>query len=381
VTNCISSLRNTFLLVAATNMLCSGMAYAETGVKDNEITIGQSIGLQSGKDAFAVAVGQGAKLYFDSVNASGGVFGRKIVVKALDDEGKAPMAEANARKLADEGVFVFFGSIGGGPSGAVMKVANEKQIPLFGPLAGSPLMRRPHQSMVFPVRAEHRDEFRSMLRSAKDMGLTTVAFMHGDNEVGKMHLENVKIAATELGQQVALPIAIKPDTTDAQIDEAVAAMQKAKVNVLLHNVSGKIFVKLVQKAKAKGMTTLFMGVNQESFEIAKTLGKDADGIVFAQVVPSPWQRKIELAREYQDAAVKAKVELSYGSLEGFMTAKALVKALRANGKTLTRASFVKTLETNTFDLGGVFTKYTTGDHEGSKFVDLSLRARDGLFMH
>jgi branched-chain amino acid transport system substrate-binding protein len=345
-------------------MLCSGMAYAETGVKDNEITIGQSIGLQSGKDAFAVAVGQGAKLYFDSVNATGGVFGRKIVVKALDDEGKAPMAEANARKLADEGVFVFFGSIGGGPSGGVMKVANEKQIPLFGPLAGSPLMRRPHQSMVFPVRAEHRDEFRSMLRSAKDMGLTTVAFMHGDNEVGKMHLENVKIAAT-----------------DAQIDEAVAAMQKAKVNVLLHNVSGKMFVKLVQKAKAKGLTTLFMGVNQESFEIAKTLGKDADGIVFAQVVPSPWQRKIELAREYQDAAVKAKIELSYGSLEGFMTAKALVKALRANGKTLTRASFVKTLETNTFDLGGVFTKYTTGDHEGSKFVDLSLRARDGLFIH
>jgi branched-chain amino acid transport system substrate-binding protein len=381
VTNYLALLRSTFLLAMASTALFSSLTHAEPGVKDNEITIGQSIGLQNGKDAFAVAVGQGAKLYFDSVNATGGVFGRKIVVKALDDEGKAPMAEANARKLADEGVFVFFGSIGGGPSGAVMKVANEKQIPLFGPLAGSPLMRRPHQSMVFPVRAEHRDEFRSMLRSAKDMGLTTVAFMHGDNEVGKMHLENVKIAATELGQQVALPIAIKPDTTDAQIDEVVAAMQKAKVNVLLHNVSGKMFVKLVQKAKAKGMTTLFMGVNQESFEIAKTLGKDADGIVFAQVVPSPWQRKIELAREYQDAAVKAKVELSYGSLEGFMTAKALVKALRANGKTLTRASFVKTLQTNTFDLGGVFTKYTTGDHEGSKFVDLSLRARDGLFMH
>jgi branched-chain amino acid transport system substrate-binding protein len=376
-----SLMSSRIVLVTVFGLLCSAFAHAESGVKDSEITIGQTLSLQGGKDAFGAAVSQGAKLYFDSVNASGGVFGRKIVVKALDDEGKAPMAEANARKLADDGVFLFFGSIGGGPSGAVMKVANEKQIPLFGPLAGSPLMRRPHQPMVFPVRAEHRDEFRSLLKSAKDMGLTTVAFMHGDNEVGKMHLENVKIAATELGQQVVLPIAIKPDTTDAQIDEAVAAMQKAKVNVLLHNVSGKIFVKLVQKAKAKGLTTLFMGVNQESFEIAKTLGKDADGIVFAQVVPSPWQRKIELAREYQDAAAKANVTLSYGSLEGFMTAKALVKALRANGKTLTRASFVKTLQTNTFDLGGVFTKYTTGDHEGSKFVDLSLRARDGLFMH
>lgn len=370
-----------FAAFAMATVFYSTAAHAEPGLKDNQITIGQTIGLQGGKDAFAVAVNEGAKLYFDSVNATGGVMGRKIVVKSLDDEGKAATAEANARKLADEGVFLLFGSIGGGPSGAVMKVANEKQIPLFGPLAGSPLMRRPHQPMVFPVRAEHREEFRVMLKSAKDMGLTNVAFMHGDTEVGKMHLENVKIAAKDFGQQVVLPIPIKPDTTDAQIDEAVAAMEKAKVNVLLHNVSGKVFAKLVQKAKAKGMTTTFMGVNQESFEIAKMLGKDAQGIVFAQVVPSPWQRKIELAREYQDAANKAKLELSYGSLEGYMTAKALVMALRANGKALTRASLVKTLASNTFDLGGVFIKYPTGDHEGSKFVDLSLRSREGIFIH
>lgn len=370
-----------FAAFAVATAFYSRAAHAEPGVTSNEITIGQSISLNGGKDAFAVAVSQGAKLYFDSVNATGGVLSRKIVVKALDDEGKAATAEANARKLADAGVFLLFGSIGGGPSGAVMKVANEKQIPLFGPLAGSPLMRRPHQSMVFPVRAEHREEFRVMLRSAKEMGLTNVAFMHGDNEVGKIHLENVKIAAKDFGQQVVLPIPIKPDTTDAQIDEALAAMEKTKVNVLLHNVSGKMFAKLVQKAKAKGMTTTFMGVNQESFEIAKMLGKDAQGIVFAQVVPSPWQRKIELAREYQDAANKAKLELSYGSLEGFMTAKALVMALRANGKQLTRASLVKTLASNTFDLGGVFIKYPTGDHEGSKFVDLSLRSREGIFIH
>jgi branched-chain amino acid transport system substrate-binding protein len=368
-----------------TALLClsTSLANAEPGVKDSEILIGQSIALQGGKDAFAAAVSQGAKLYFDATNASGGVYGRKIVVKVLDDEGKAPNAEANARKLADEGAFIFFGSVGGNPSVSVMKVANEKQIPLFGPLAGSPVLRRPHQPMVFPVRAEHRQEFRSLLKSAKELGMLNVAFMYGDNEVGKMHLENVKIAAKELGQQVVLPIPIKADTSDTQIDDSVAAMQKAKVNVLLHNVSGKMFVKLVQKAKAKGMATLFMGVNQESFEIAKMLGKDAQGIVFAQVVPSPWQRKREITREYQDMAAKAtpKIELSYGSLEGFMTAKALVMALRANGKTLTRASLVKTLQSNTFDLGGVVTTYSPGDHEGAKFVDLSLHSRQGDFMH
>jgi branched-chain amino acid transport system substrate-binding protein len=361
--------------------LYSTAVLAEPGITANEITIGQSISLQGGKDAFAVAVDQGVRLYLDSVNATGGVLGRKITIKALDDEGKGPLAEANARKLVNEGVFLLFGSIGGGPSTAVMKVANEKQIPLFGPMAGSPVLRRPHQAMVFPVRAEHREEFRSLLTSAKNMGLTNIAFMYGDSEVGKMHLENVKIIAKDLGQQVVQPIAVKADMTDAQLDEAVMALEKNKVSVLLHNAPSKLFAKMVQKAKAKGLPIQFMGVNQESFEIAKMLGKDADGITFAQIVPSPWQRKRELAREYQEMAAKAKIELSYGSLEGYMTAKALVMALRANGKQLSRASFIKTLERSEFDLGGLIVKYAPGDHQGSQFVDLSLRSREGIFMH
>jgi branched-chain amino acid transport system substrate-binding protein len=377
----INTWRTVVGFLAASALSCSSWVHAETGVKDKEIIIGQSIGLQEGKDAFAVAVNQGVKLYFDSVNASGGVFGRKIIVKTLDDEGKPAIAEANANKLAEEGVFVFFGTIGGGPSTAVMKVANAKQIPLFGPLAGSPILRRPHQDMVFPVRAEHRDEFRKLLKNARDMGLGRVGFMYGDNEIGKMHLENVTIAAKDLGQLVVLPVAVKSDITDAQIDETVAAMETNKVNLMLHNVSGKIFVKLIQKANAKGLKTKFMGVNQESYEIAKMLGDDSKGITFAQVVPSPWQRKVAIAREYQDMANKAKISLNYGSLEGFTTAKALVTALRANGKNLTRASLIKTLESNTFDLGGVVIKYAPGDHEGSRFVDLSFRSREGQFMH
>ena len=373
--------RSLVALLLTSSVLCSTTAHAEPGVGTNEIVIGQSIGLQGGKDAFAVAVNQGVKLYIDSVNAAGGVSGRKLTIKALDDEGKGATAEANARKLVDEDVFILFGSIGGGPSTGVMKVANEKQIPFFGPMAGSPVLRRPHQAMVFPVRAEHREEFRSLLTAAKSLGLTNVAFMYSDSEVGKMHLENVKIATKDFGQQLVLPIPVKGDTTDAQLDEAVAAMEKNKVTVLLHNAPGKLFAKVVQKAKAKGLTIQFMGVNQESFEIAKMLGKDADGITFAQVVPSPWQRKRELAREYQEMASKAKIELNYGSLEGFMTAKALVMALRATGKQLTRASFVKTVERSEFDLGGLIVKYAPGDHQGSKFVDLSLRSRDGIFLH
>ena len=51
----------------------------------------------------------------------------------------------------------------GGPSTAVAEVATELKVPFFGPMAGSPTLRRPHLAYVFPVRAEHREEFRALM--------------------------------------------------------------------------------------------------------------------------------------------------------------------------------------------------------------------------
>jgi len=360
-----------------------GAAAAERGVTDSEIIVGQNITLQGGKNSYGVAVSAGVKLYLDEVNASGGVNGRKIVLRQLDDDNKPANAETNARKLVQDGAFILFGSIEGGPSTAVMKVANELKVPLFGPMAGPPILRRPHQAMVFPVRAEHREEFKALMTWGKNTGLTSVGFLHADTDVGRQHLENVKLIAAELGMQVTLAVPFKGNTSDAELDAIVKAIEDKKPSLFLNHGSAALYQKLVFKAKTAGVKTTFMGVNSGSYQIAKELGPLAQGMVFAQVVPSPWERKREIAREYQDAARKARPdpEFSYGGLEGYMTAKALVQGLRATGRDLTRAAFIKALLSTKFDLGGVIVRYGPGDHEGSRFVDLSMVTREGSFIH
>jgi len=101
-------------------LITSAGLLAEPGVRVNEIVIGQSISLQGGKNSHGVAAAEGSKRYFDMINASGGVYGRKIVTRVLHDDSKAEKAQANARKLIADGTFVLFGSIEGGPSTAVM---------------------------------------------------------------------------------------------------------------------------------------------------------------------------------------------------------------------------------------------------------------------
>ncbi len=356
---------------------------ADPGVSDTEVVIGQSITLQAGKNAYGVAAHQGMKLYIDQVNAAGGVNGRRIVVKTLDDENRNATAEANARKLVDEGTFMLFGSVEGGPSTAVMKVAGERKVPFFGPMAGPPALRRPYQEWVFPVRAEHRDEFRALMAWGKSLGLKTVGFFHVDGANGKEHLENVTLIAKELGMQVALSLPFKSDTSDTDLDGMARRIGEAKPDMLFNHGSAGLYEKLVAKSLKAGSTTRFVAVNSGSSQIARGLGPLAQGMVFAQVVPSPWERKREITREYQEAARKAdpKAEFSYGALEGFLTAKALVMALRAAGRDLSRASFVKALKGSTFDLGGVKVQYTSTEHVGSRFVDLSMVDRNGRFIH
>ena len=352
------------------------------GVTDTSIVLGQNLTLQGGKNGYGVAAAQGMKLYIDQANAAGGVHGRKLVTRILDDDNKADKAEANARQLVADGAFMLFGAIDGGPSTAVMKAANDLKVPFFGPLAGPPTLRSPHQPLVFPVRAEHKEEFRALMAWGKSTGLKTVGFLRADTPVGQMHLANVQRIAQELGLQVVMDIPFKGDISDAQIGEWVKGIAASKADMFLNHGSASLYLKLVAQAKAADLKTTFMAVNSGSSQIAKGLGPKAKGMVFSQVVPSPWARKLAIAREYQDAARKAdpKAEFSYGALEGYMTAKAMVMSLQATGRDLSRASWLRTMSNARFDLGGVTLRYQDGNHEGARYVDLSMVDRDGRFI-
>jgi branched-chain amino acid transport system substrate-binding protein len=357
-------------------------APAEPGISATEIRIGQNITLQGGKNAYGVEVLAGVRTLFDETNRNGGVNGRLITLRTLDDDNKSATAEANARTLVKEGVFLVFGSIEGGPSTAVMKATEELKVPFFGPMAGSPTLRRPHQPLVFPVRAEHREEFRALIRYGAGIGLKRVAFFHSDSEVGLQHLANVKLAAAEAGAEFAVALPVKSDVDDAALDAMVRQLREQRADMVINHGSISVYERLIRKARTAGLSTTFLAVNSGSTELAAALGPLARGMVFSQVVPSPWARKTAIAREYQEAFLRVHPgrELSYGSLEGYLTAKALVAALRQAGAQPSRSALVKALEKTDLDLGGVKVHYRPGNHAGSTFVDLALVTREGKFL-
>jgi branched-chain amino acid transport system substrate-binding protein len=89
--------------------------------------------------------------------------------------------------------------------------------------------------------------------------------------------------------------------------------------------------------------------------------------------------------EYQKVMKKAGInDLNFSSLEGFVAAKVFTEGLRRAGRDLTRDKLVRALETinpNSFDVGGFDVNFSPSNHNGSKFVDMTVIVKDKKFLN
>src|SRR4051812_45135922 len=85
---------------------------AEPGVTSNEILIGTSLPKSGPAGAYGAVAG-GAQAYFKSVNAHGGVYGRKLTLKVYDDGYDPARTLANVKRLVQaNNVFALLGVLG-----------------------------------------------------------------------------------------------------------------------------------------------------------------------------------------------------------------------------------------------------------------------------
>jgi branched-chain amino acid transport system substrate-binding protein len=101
----------------------------DPGITDKSIKLGGSYPFSGPASAYGT-IGQGAKAYFDFVNAKGGVKGRKIEFVTLDDSYEPPKAVQNARRLIQqEKVFALFNTLGTPNNLAIWDYVNQQKVP------------------------------------------------------------------------------------------------------------------------------------------------------------------------------------------------------------------------------------------------------------
>jgi branched-chain amino acid transport system substrate-binding protein len=358
-------------------------ALAEDGVTDSSILIGQTIGITGTLAGPVKEMNEGANAYFSSINRQGGVHGRKIEMRILDDKYLPELSASNAETLIKkERVFALFQSRGTPHTIGILPLLSANKVPLIAPSTGGESFHTPVNRWVFNVRAKYQSEVIKAIEHFTTIGIKSIGLLtyEKDDPLGLDGITGFeKGMATHKLKPAIVQIfpRLKPD-----FKATAASLIAANPDALIIVSSGNNTVKIIKEIRAQGGKMQIMTMsNNSSDDFVNDLGDAAAGVIVSQITPPPHLTTSVLGQEFKAAAKATGATVSYAAMEGFVSAKVLVEGLRRAGRNLTREGLVRALESmQRVDLGGLQVSYNENDHSGSEFVELTLIGRNGKFI-
>ncbi len=346
---------------------------------NEDIIVGQSAPITGSNADLGLDIRNGALAYFRKVNAHGGIRGRKITLVTLDDHNDAKTAGTNAKTLVEkDGALALFGFASSTLSLPAMPVVESAKVPFFAPFTGADTIRK-QNNFVYTIRATYADEIDKLVGFWAPIGVSRVAVLHYDDQVGKQNFQTAA-KALEKFNKVPVSVAIKrnADVTDADVANIIKANTQIILVTTSYSPLAQMRKKLSQQNNYSMMTSLsFAGASQ----IAKALGEAAGGITVAMTVPLPSDRRVAVVAECQDAWREAGQagQPSPTALEAYIAAKVLVEGMRHVGRELTRDALQEALSALTkVDVGDFVVQFKPGFHHGGKYVEMAVIGQNGV---
>ena len=363
-------------LVAGAALVGAPSLRAQSG---NRIVLGQSAAFTGAAAQLGIQFHAGAKLFFDQLNAQGGVNGQRVEIAQLDDGYEPDRCVENTNKLLGSEVFALFGYIGTPTSLAALPLATKAQTPFFAPFTGAMGLRTPFNKLAFHLRASYNDETALIVRQLTNLGLNKVAVFHQNDAYGKAGLDGTVLALNSRNLKPVATATVERNSVD--VAAAVATITAAKPDAVVQISAYKSCAAYIRAARAAGYGGTFYNVSFVGTQaLADELGKDGAGVVVSQVVPTPYSASRPITREFIDTIGKGgnKVQPNFSSMEGFLAAKLMAEGMRRAGSRLTRDALIGGLESlGELSLGGYSVSLGARDHVASSFVELSMLTGDG----
>jgi branched-chain amino acid transport system substrate-binding protein len=357
-------------------LLCAAATQASA-----DIILGHSGDLSGTSAALTIDYVRGMNVYFDDVNKKGGIRGEKIKLISMDDAFNPDKTVENTKALIEtQNAVALVGYRGTANMQKIVPIIQAAGIAEIGNTSGAKSLRDPFVSGVFHVRGSDADMIEAAVNHAWTIGIKKIAVMYQDDAFGK---EGLEALLASMKKREAAPVAIAPvprATVDvAKALEVIPPSQPQAVLLLAQSKPSAAFIKGMH---AKGLKPQFIVLSVASGLHAE-LKEAAAGVIVTQIVPYPFTELGNVVvREYQTMiSQSADKKYSYNSMEGYLTAKAAVRAMQKTTGPITRAKIISALESfNNEDLGGYSLTYNKTSNLGSRFVNLTMIRPDGTFV-
>lgn len=351
-------------------------------VHADSLVVGQVTG-QSGPFADAsrdfVA---GARTYFDHVNATGGVQGRRIDLRVRDDGGDPARTVELTREVIDQDrADVLFGYFGDANVRAAIRsdAYARSGIALVGAVSG--LDPGPGTTNAFFTRASYEGEIRRVIEQFQGTGIRRIGIAAATLDSSRAVAARTVDILRDAGLEHAATVDIPPAGQDARnAARTLHGTNPHVVIVVADTLSTAGFIKAFRQFDAGTFLVGLSLVNHAT--IMELLGpKVATGTLITQIVPDPQKSDHAIVGEHLRLMKKYRDEPpSHLTLEGFVAAKTLVTALRRTRKGATRAEIASALRSLVnVDLGGI-TMGFGAQPRGYSYVDIAFLRRNGTLL-
>jgi branched-chain amino acid transport system substrate-binding protein len=341
------------------------------GVTDTEILVGSHVPLTGPAAAGYSEIAPATKAYFDHVNASGGVHGRKIKYTFLDDGYNPANTQTVVRKLVlEDKVFAILNGLGTGPHTSVLDFLKTNNVPDLFVASGSRSWNQPEKyPHTFGFNTDYTVEGKLIADHVKkNFAGKKTCFFGQDDDFGRDSLVGIE---SVLGAS-AVVAKEKYVTSNTNVGPQINNFKTAGCEVvILATVPGFTALSLGTAARI-GFKPQWISTNVGSdyTTLAKTLGEGKvllEGMIGLSNLPSPvdltdpWTAAFKKIHDQYNAAAPFNGNAIYGLSVGYL----FVQALQAAGKDLDRENLIAAVEKNGFQGPGFAPlRYSKTNHSG-----------------
>jgi branched-chain amino acid transport system substrate-binding protein len=327
----------------------SAPAFAEDGpgvTKDNVLIC--SYQPMTGKVSSYFRMGKGADAWFQHVNENGGINGRKIEFKMVDDKYEPARTKTAVKRFVErDDCFAIVAPLGSAPTSAVIDYIVSKNVPLIGAGTGAEKNLTIDSKWVFPLYPSYHTEGQQLVQFTKEVfKANKVAVLYQNDPSGKTHMAGIESVLEEQGIEMVAHEGYEPKEVD--VSSQVIAMKASGADAVICSCAPEPAAKFYTERAKLGwdvpVVNVFFG---KSPKVAELAGNDAvNGVYFSTIFrdfdsPAPQIQKAKqiLTKYYPEEQPDAI------HLWGFAGSQVFTEALRRMGDgPVTRDLLVKTME-------------------------------------
>ena len=351
---------------------------ATPGVTPTQITLGATIPITGPAAAYG-SVGRGADAYFNYVNSKGGVFGRKIDYKYLDDEFDVAKTITLTRQLVEQDqVFAIFNSVGTEHALAIRSYLNDRKVPQL--FIGSGVSKLATEHARYPWSMGYLPSFAGEgavygRYIAAHRPKARIAVLYENSDFGKDMLNGLRRGLGGKGKIVGTQAY---EVADADVASQLAKLKSSGADTLMLFATPKFaifgYVGAFRLGWHPQVYVTSVSISPDIMKISRvaTSRKQVEGSVSIAFVKDPtakqWakDRTVRLYKSIMQRFLPSAKSDDVFNYYGMAVAYTMVDTLRKAGRNLTRAGVLKAAthlnEVNPFLLPGVRIQTSPSDY-------------------